>query len=828
MAAIRETLTLEDAFSANFTRYIALGQQAAGASDLASTAARNYQSVANSLDRKLISLNAQFAVLAQEQQAMVAAGRQNTTAFSTLDAKVERLGGTIRETQAQYDAVVSQMERAQAEAKKAASATEELAASQQKARASSSALSASLGQQAAGGFNLAANTARSYESTASRLSRQLDSLNTRLAATAQAQLSMVAAGRQNTAAFAALGARAERLSGSLQETQAQYDAAVSQMERAQSAAKQAASATDGLANSQKKAKSQTDLLSGSLRKLVGAYAGIRGVQALLNLSDTYASNTARIDMMIENMNDDLLTTAELQNQIYLAAQRSRGQYQATTNLVAKLGTLAGDAFSSSAETVAFAEQLNKQIALSGASTQAADASMLQLIQAMSSGVLRGEELNSILEQTPTIAQTIASYMGVSVGTMKELASEGKITSEVVKTALLSAADETNAKFAEMPMTWGQVWNSVVNRLTKASEPLLEFINLLANNMDTLEPIIVGVAAAVTAYAIATGIWTAATWLADAANRALITTLLTNPLTWIAVVIGVVIAVIYKWIQSVGGLQVAWMIAKDAILYAFDYLKIGLFTGIYAVMNFLDQMALKFQSVGVAVANFIGDMKVNVLTILQSMVNGAIDIINGLINTVNKLPGVAFETIEHVTFATEASVQNEAAKASRNASLEASRADAAARAAEREQALANMQTQREANHASRLAEIEAKKAEIASQTADNSAGSTNYPTYDEFFNGMGDTNSALKGIGTSVGKIEKSVNMSDEDIKSLVDMAERRYVTNVNLTSQTPVINIHGANTGNTEADRQALADAIDRVLTEQMAYTAFRATAVPT
>lgn len=566
---------------------------------------------------------------------------------------------------------------------------------------------------------------------------------------------------------------------------------------------------------------QTDRLMSSIKRLIGTYASIRGVLSLINLSDTYASNTARIDMM----NDGPQTTAELQklqNQIYQAAQRSRGQYQATTNLVAKLGTLAGDAFSNSDETVAFAEQLNKQIALSGASTQAADAAMLQLTQAMSSGVLRGEELNSILEQAPTIAKTIADYMGVTTGEMRELASEGKVTASVVKNALLSAAEETNEKFEQMPMTWGQVWNSVVNRLIKASEPLLAFLNLLANNMDTLEPIIVGAAAAVTAYAVATGIWTATTWLADAANQKLIADLLTNPFLWIAVAIGVVIAVIYKWIQSVGGLQVAWMIAKDTILYAFDYLKIGLFTGIYAVMNFLDQMALKFQSVGVAVANFIGDMKVNVLTILQSMVNGAIDIINGLINTVNKIPGVAFETIEHVTFATEASVQNEAAKAARNASLAAAEADTAARAAEREQLLADMQTQREADHASRLAEIEAKKAEIATQVTDSSVSSTSYPTYDEL---QQQTDSLEEANGT-LKDIEKSVKMSDEDIKSLVDMAERRYVNKINLTAPTSVININGQNTGNTAADRKALAAAIQEVLMEQIASTSVRSTAM--
>ncbi|WP_297233998.1 hypothetical protein [uncultured Flavonifractor sp.] len=189
---------------------------------------------------------------------------------------------------------------------------------------------------------------------------------------------------------------------------------------------------------------------------------------------------------------------------------------------------------------------------------------------------------------------------------------------------------------------------------------------------------------------------------------------------------------------------------------------------------------------------------------------------------NKIPGVAFETIEHVTFATESAVQNEAAKAARNAALAAAEADTAARAAEREQLLADMQIQREADHASRLAEIEAKKQEIATQTADSSVSSSSYPTYDELQQqtaGIEDANGTLKDI-------EKSVKMSDEDIKSLVDMAERRYVNKINLTAQTPVININGQNTGNTAADRKALAAAIQEVLMEQIASTSVRSTAM--
>ena len=149
-------------------------------------------------------------------------------------------------------------------------------------------------------------------------------------------------------------------------------------------------------------------------------------------------------------------------------------------MVAKLGTLAGDAFGSTEEVVAFAEQINKQFALAGTGAQGAQAAMLQLTQAMSSGVLRGEELNSVLEQAPTITQAIAKYMGVSIGELRELASEGQVTANVVKAALFSAAEETNAAFEAVPLTFSQAWsmakNAALDSLRPALERLSEFLN----------------------------------------------------------------------------------------------------------------------------------------------------------------------------------------------------------------------------------------------------------------------------------------------------------------------------------------------------------------
>lgn len=570
--------------------------------------------------------------------------------------------------------------------------------------------------------------------------------------------------------------------------------------------------TQQLERSQRNAATSTEALSSKIRSLVGAYAGLRGLKTLFSLSDEMASTTARLDAM----NDGLQTTAELNQMIFDSAQRSRGAYQSTADMVAKLGNLAGEAFGSTAEIVAFAEQINKQITLSGASNTAKDAAMLQLTQAMSSGVLRGEELNSILEQTPTIAKTIAEYLNVTTGEMRELASEGAITAEVVKNAMFAAADETNAKFEQMPMTWEQVWTQFQNTALMAIQPVLDAINWFANNMETLEPIFAGVAAGAIALAAGLAIQAAATWIATGAAQAFFATLLTNPLTWIVVIIGVLVALIYKWVQSVGGLRIAWQIVVDKVLYGWDTLKAGFFMGVYWVQDLLDQMSLKFMSISISIQNFMGDMKVGVLNILQSMVNGAIDIINWFISKLNTIPGVSIDAIEKMTFATTAAAENEAAKSSRADMLAGAQKEVERRAQERADQLQAMWDERDANTATRQKEIAEAQAAAAEAGKESEVFSTsNVPTYDQ-----------VQDIGGSVGSIAKSIDATQEDIKSLVDVAERRYVNNINLTAQTPVINVNGQNTGRTAADRQNLANAIRDVLLEQMSSGSSRSTAI--
>ena len=235
--------------------------------------------------------------------------------------------------------------------------------------------------------------------------------------------------------------------------------------------------------------SNADNLTNTIKGAVAAYATVQTVGKALDLSDTLTSTAARLSMM----NDGLQTTNDLQNMIYQSAERARGSYQATADAVSKLGTMAGDAFASSGEIVAFMEQVNKQFTIAGTSASGMDAAMLQLTQAMGSGVLRGEEYNSILEQAPNIIETIANYLDVPKGKLKEMAAEGVITADVIKAAMFAAADETNAKFEAMPKTFSQIATSFRNTALMAFQPVLSKLNAIANSA-SFQQFVSGVAA----------------------------------------------------------------------------------------------------------------------------------------------------------------------------------------------------------------------------------------------------------------------------------------------------------------------------------------------
>ena len=546
-------------------------------------------------------------------------------------------------------------------------------------------------------------------------------------------------------------------------------------DRASSAVSRASGQVDNFNRKQQQAQKEAKGVAnawGSVKKYIGSALAAISVQKIIDLADTMTTTRARIDLM----NDGLQTTDELQSMIMASANRSRAAYQTTADAVSKMGIMAKDAFGNNAELIQFTELINKQFTIAGTSAAGVDAAMLQLTQAMSSGVLRGEELNSIFEQAPTIIQTIADYLGVPIGQIRAMAAEGQITSTIVKNAMLSSADEINAKFNAMPMTFAQVWTLAKNIALEAFGPVIQAIGAGAQwiyeNWSTIAPIFWGLAGAAIAYAVALGIQTAATWIANGAAKAFFVTLLSNPLFWIALAVGVVIAALYKMIQAVGGVKNAWEICKAALVVAWTALKVAFFAVYNWIANLIDKLKLCWQKAGTAIANFMGDMKVSVLTVLQNMINGAIGIINDFISLLNKIPGVNISLIEQVTFATTAAAENEAAKQARADALNQYEADIKAAQAERD-ATYSAAKQELADATAQLSETYANaRAEAAQANSDAGVSDWNTDQYD-----VGNVDS----VG-SVGSIESDVNIADEDLKFLRDVAEMRYVQNfVTLT-----------------------------------------------
>lgn len=649
------------------------------------------------------------------------------------------------------------------------------------------------------------------------------------------------AGRMGEAAHAAQAAFARQMAGAARELNPQLDRLAQSARQAGAAAGEAGEQADQAGRSFQK-------LWSAARNSALALGAFRAGKGLVGLSDAMTQIRARID----RMNDGLQTAYQLEQAIYQAAQNSRGAFADTADLVGKLGTLAGDAFGGSQEIVAFAEQINKHIALSGASAAGAQAAMLQLNQAMSSGVLRGEELNSILEQTPTIAQAIARYIGLSVGQMRELASEGVITADVVKNALFAAASETNGQFAKIPLTWNQLWTQFQNSAMQALNPLLDGINWAANNMDALKGALWAVGGAAVAAAVGTESFRAALWNAATAAGTFFATLLANPLTWVALAVGVVIYAVYQWIQSAGGLEIAWLKAQNVLLGAWDVLKIAFFSGVYAAMNLGDSAVLKMRTAGTAIQNIAGDMKAGFLLHMQGMVNGAIGLLNDFIRKLNGISVFGknlfdIKEIGPVSFGEAAALQNNFAKTNRSLGLAQDTASAIAKRNGRSAGLEGMQENFNQSVRGRLANIAQKEAALAAKDFDpsvmaggasaafganmgvaNALGINPYQQlYKDLAGGADKTNKALKGIGGDVADIKKEVQMDDETIKFLEDKAQRQYINRVNLTAQTPVINIRGQNTGDAEADRRAIAEAIKQVLMEQLASNGNLAAARP-
>lgn len=407
-------------------------------------------------------------------------------------------------------------------------------------------------------------------------------------------------------------------------------------------------------NTVRQGTNAVDSMADKITGMVSAYAGIQSIGKLVDLSDEYTQTTARLNMI----NDGLQSTADLQDKIFASAQNSRAAYMQTADVVAKLALRAGSVWESNEETIAFAETLNKAFVVAGASQEEMNSASLQLTQALGSGVLRGEELNAVFEAAPNIIQTIADYLGVGIGEIREMASEGQITADVVKNAMLGSAEEIDAQFQSMPMTWEQVWTGAMNQLLYASQPLLQFINLLAQNWSTLEPIVLGVAAAVGLYVVALGAYKVAstasavagavhaaslamqsgvTFTATAAQYGFNAALLACPLTWIVLIIIAVIAAIYA-------LTAAFNKATGSSISA-----TGLIAGAFAVLaaRVMNNTVIPIQNAFAMFANFLGNLfndpvaavKVLFYDMAQTVIGYILNMANAIEDIINKIPGV---------------------------------------------------------------------------------------------------------------------------------------------------------------------------------------------
>lgn len=583
-----------------------------------------------------------------------------------------------------------------------------------------------------------------------------------------------------------------------------------------------------LRNQTKGAASGADGLLSVLKKGAMAIGGAAGIKKVFDLSDTLTSTTARLEMM----NDGMQKTSELSKQIFQSAQRSRGEYQATADAVAKLGTMAGDAFSSNDEVIGFVEQLNKKFTIAGTSSAGKDAAMLQLTQAMGSGVLRGEEFNSILEQAPNIIQTIAEEMGVPKGQLKDMAAQGLVTADIVKNAILGAAGETDAAFESMPKTMEQSWTSFKNQALMSFQPVLEKINEMVNS-ETFQTAIDDVANALAvgadialnmlnvlggAISFVSDNWAsfapiilgvaAALLVAKAVQAIYNFTLAACPVTWIVIAIITLIAAIYSVCQSIakftGIANSGFGVICGGVMVVIGFFKnLGL-----AVAN----IALGIWEALCACGENIWAVFHNVFCDLQYLWYGflkvVMDVVKGVCDVLNFIPFVNIDT----------------------SGLESASRD-----------FANKQAEAQNN----------KTAYKDVGEAFNKGAST----FDAFSDGWvedafqsgaawGDgvvdgINSMLDGFNTDVDtsaltgdvknapagtaddpihtNVDNDINIADEDLQLMRDVAEARYVQN--FVTLTPTVQVSG-NTINEKVDVNYVVDEIENRLANEIAASA--------
>ena len=577
---------------------------------------------------------------------------------------------------------------------------------------------------------------------------------------------------------------------------------------------------------------QANELTNTIKRAVAAYISIQSVGKALNISDELVQTTSRLNMM----NDGVQTTAELVNMVYAAAQDARGSFGQMADVVARFGNNAKDAFSSSEEVVAFADLIQKQMTIAGASTQEAANAELQLSQALGSGVLRGDELNSIFEQAPNLIQNIADYLDVPIGKIREMAADGELSADVVKAAIFSAADDINSKFNEMPMTWGQIWQSMQNTALIAFQPVLQRLNDLANseafqtfiqgaieamatlanillnvfevaasvgafigdNWSIIAPIIYGVIAALGAYLAIMGIVNAITAISaaiDATKAAadalaagqtflwtvqqygLNAALAACPITWIIVLIIALIAIIFAVCNAIAKMT---GIANSGF---------GVITGgVNVVIQFFKNLGLTVANIALGIGNAIAALASNMMTAFHNaicsvqswfynLLSTALSVIEGICSALNKLPFVEFDYSGISSAADDYAAK--ASEAAGNKEDYQSISDAFNEGFTTFDAFQDGWASDAFNAGAAWGDGIADK--VSNFSLSDVFGQTDIPNVGDYTSGFNDA-IANSGVGDSIGniddntgKIKDSLEVSEEDLKYLRDIAEQEAI-----------------------------------------------------
>lgn len=584
---------------------------------------------------------------------------------------------------------------------------------------------------------------------------------------------------------------------------------------------------------------QANELTNTIKRAVAAYVSIQSVGKVLDMSDELVQTTSRLDMM----NDNVQTTAELVNMVYAAAQDARGSFSQMADVVARFGNNAKDAFSSSEEVVAFADLIQKQMTIAGASTQEAANAELQLSQALGSGVLRGDELNSIFEQAPNLIQSIADYLEVPIGQIREMASKGKLSADVVKAAIFASADEINSKFELMPMTWGQIWQSMQNTALIAFQPVLQRLNdiahseafqtfvsgaieamatlaniilnifdligtvggFIADNWSIISPIIYGVIAALAVYAAYLGI-VKAIELASAAASAIHSVAMSAKIGIMAALTGQTMAATAAQMGYNGALYacpIVWIIMLIIALIAVIYAVcaaiakmtgvansgFGVITGgVNVVIQFFKDLGLTVANIALGIGNAIAALGSNIMTAFHNaicsvqawwydLLSTCLSVIESICTALNKLPFVEFDYSEISSAASD--YANKAAEATGNKEDYKSIGDAFNEGFTTFDTFQDGWVSDAFNAGAAWGDGVADK--VSNFSLSDAFGSTNIPNVNDYTSGFSDA-IANSGIGDGVGniddstsKIKDSLDITEEDLKYLRDIAEQEAI-----------------------------------------------------